>query len=285
MKIDAHQHFWKLDRGDYDWLTPDLEVLYRDFLPEDLSFHLKEKQVHRTIAVQAAPTIAETEYLLWLYEKYDFIAGVVGWLDFEASNFQNQYKRYKNIKGFVGIRPMLQDIEDDQWILRPKVLKHIELLAHDGFPLDILIHPRHLPHITKLMREFPTLRAVINHIAKPAISSGITDFWKDYLKELAGYENVMCKLSGIITEAKQPFSIHGIKPFVQHVVEVFGTEAVMFGSDWPVCLLAGSYQDVYQVLIDCLPDSLTSSDLKKIFGENAMRFYRLKPRGDFNEAG
>lgn len=281
MRVDAHQHFWRIDRGDYDWLSPELRVLYRDFLPEHLIGQLNEYKLDGSIAVQAAPTVAETEYLLQLYQQYDYIAGVVGWLDLEEEFFKKEYQRLKQVEGFIGIRPMLQDLPDDQWILRPRVLKNIELLVKDDFPIDILILPRHLPHINTLLREFPQLRAVIDHIAKPNISAGMTDFWRENIEELASYQNVMCKLSGMITEMKQPINKSEVQPFVQYILKVFGTESIMFGSDWPVCLLAGSYNEVYQTLVDVLPDDLTESDVKKIFGENAMRFYKLTPRGKF----
>jgi L-fuconolactonase len=283
MRIDAHQHFWKLDRGDYGWLTPELRPLYDDFLPDALISHLDNNNFQKTIVVQAAPTIAETEYLLSLYQKYEFLAGVVGWLDFEASNFKQEFERLLEFPGFVGVRPMLQDIEDDDWILRPTILKNIQLIAERDFPIDLLIKPRHLPYIRALLQEFPKLRAVINHIAKPNISSGISEDWKVSMQELAGYENVMCKLSGMITETEQPFLISEIRPFVHHIIRVFGTDAIMFGSDWPVCLLAGSYDNVYQTLIECLPDNHNCVDLEKLFGENAMKFYQLKSRRDSNE--
>ncbi|WP_026695328.1 amidohydrolase family protein [Peribacillus kribbensis] len=276
MRVDAHQHFWRLDRGDYGWLTPEFGMLYQDFLPDQIRPHLLKHDIQRTILVQAAPTIAETEYLLSLYARYDFIAGVVGWLDLEAGEFKKEFERLLDDQGFVGIRPMLQDLEDDQWILRPDVLKSIEILAERDFPIDLLIKPRHLPHIRTLMREFPELRAVINHIAKPDISSGLDKEWKEGIEELAGYPHIMCKLSGIITEAAQPYSVSQIRPFVHHVVEAFGKDRVMFGSDWPVCLLAGSYDDVYGALRNTLPDSI---DLQKLFGENAARFYQLKTKG------
>jgi L-fuconolactonase len=280
MRIDAHQHFWKINRGDYDWLNPELQVLYRDFLPEDLVPHLMEHRIDGTILVQAAPTIAETEYLLSLYKRNPFIAGVVGWLDLESEIFIDEYRRLREEEGFIGIRPMLQDLEDDQWILRPKVLKSIEQLASDDFPIDILVVPRHLPYIEKLMEYFPNLRAVIDHIAKPDISSGMTEAWMESIAKLARYQNVMCKMSGMITEMKQPLKRTELKPFINHILKCFGTEAVMFGSDWPVCLLAGSYRDVYQTLLAQLPPSLTTCEFTNIFGENAIKFYKLTPRSD-----
>jgi L-fuconolactonase len=275
MRIDSHQHFWKLARGDYDWLTPDFSVLYQDYLPEDLSQHLQPFRIDKTILVQAAPTIAETEFLLELYEQNEFIAGVVGWLDMESPSFASEYRRLRSHKGFVGIRPMLQDLEDDKWILRKSVLKNIELLVEDDFPIDLLIYPHHLPTIIQLLEVFPSLRAVINHLGKPRIAEQIIKPWKEQITEIASYKNVMCKLSGMVTEAGQEIQTSEIEPFVQHVIKVFGPHSVMFGSDWPVCLLKASYQDVVELLLSTLPDHLMDSDKAAIFGENAIRFYKL----------
>jgi L-fuconolactonase len=275
MRIDSHQHFWKLERGDYDWLTPDFSILYQDFLPEDLFQHLQPFSIDKTILVQAAPTIAETEFLLELYEQNDFIAGVVGWMDMESPSFASEYRRLRSQKGFVGIRPMLQDLEDDNWILRKSVLKNIELLIEDDFPIDILIYPRHLPTIIQLLEIFPSLRAVINHLGKPRIAEQIIKPWKEQISEIASYKNVMCKLSGMVTEASHQIQTSEIGPYVSHVINVFGPHSVMFGSDWPVCLLKASYQDVVGLLLSTLPEHLTESDKAAIFGENAIRFYKL----------
>lgn len=275
MRIDSHQHFWKLARDDYGWLTPDVSILYRDYLPDDLSHHLQTFQMDKTILVQAAPTIAETEFLLELYEQNDFIAGVVGWLDMESPSFVSDYRRLRSQKGFVGIRPMLQDLDDDKWILRNSVLKNIELLVEDDFPIDLLIYPRHLPTIIRLLKIFPSLRAVIDHLGKPRIAEQIIEPWKEHITEIACYKNVMCKLSGIVTEAGPQIQTSEIEPYIHHVLNVFGSQSVMFGSDWPVCLLKASYQDVVELLLSTLPDQLMESDMAAIFGENAFRFYKL----------
>ncbi|NYE03479.1 L-fuconolactonase [Bacillus niacini] len=275
MRIDSHQHFWKLARGDYDWLTPEHSLLYRDYLPEDFSQNLQSFQMDKTIVVQAAPTMAETKFLLELYEQNDFIAGVVGWLDMESPRFASEYRRLKNQKGFVGIRPMLQDLDDDKWILRNNVLKNIELLVEDDFPIDLLIYPRHLPVIIQLLKTFPSLRAVINHLGKPRIAEQIIEPWKEQITEIASYQHVMCKLSGMVTEAGPQIKNSEIEHYIHHVVNVFGSRSVMFGSDWPVCLLKTSYQDVVELLLSTLPDYVTESDREAIFGENAFRFYKL----------
>lgn len=228
-----------------------------------------------SVVVQAAPTINETEYLLGLYDRYEMIAGVVGWLDLESSDFNREFERLNQHPGFVGIRPMLQDIQDDKWILRPQVLKNIEILVEEDFPIDLLVLPRHLSYIVDLLNRFPGLRAVVDHAAKPNIKDRIMEPWKEQLAEIAAFDHVMCKLSGLITEADhEHWTDEQLKPYVHHVTDVFGTDSVMFGSDWPVCRLAGSYQNVYKALNWALPNSLTSEDLKDVFGRNAARFYK-----------
>ncbi|MFJ7668621.1 amidohydrolase family protein [Lysinibacillus sp. NPDC097195] len=276
MIIDSHQHFWKLSRNDYKWLTEDLLELYRDFMPNDLYPILNEHQIDKTIVVQAAPTIEETLFLLTLFEKYDWIAGVVGWLDFSSVNFQQNFEVLLRHPGFVGVRPMLQDLHEDDWILRPEVLKNVELLVQHDVPLDLLIKPRHIPYILELLKLFPKLRVVVNHIAKPNIAEQQLDGWKEAIEKIAMYPNAMCKLSGLVTEAThQNWTLEEFQPFITHVVNVFGTERVMFGSDWPVCNLSGTYNDVLMILMENLPAKLLGKDLEMIFGENAKRFYKL----------
>ena len=276
MIIDSHQHFWKLSRNDYKWLTEDLLELYRDFMPNDLYPILNEHQIDKTIVVQAAPTIEETLFLLTLFEKYDWIAGVVGWLDFSSVNFHQNFEVLLRHPGFVGVRPMLQDLHEDDWILRPDVLKNVELLVQHDVPLDLLIKPRHIPYILELLKLFPKLRVVVNHIAKPNIAEQQLDGWKEAIEKIAMYPNAMCKLSGLVTEAThQNWTLEEFQPFITHVVNVFGTERVMFGSDWPVCNLSGTYNDVLMILMENLPAKLLGKDLEMIFGENAKRFYKL----------
>lgn len=276
MIIDSHQHFWKLSRNDYKWLTEDLLELYRDFMPNDLYPILNEHQIDKTIVVQAAPTIEETLFLLTLFDKYDWIAGVVGWLDLSATNFQQHFEALLRHPGFVGVRPMLQDLPEDDWILRPEVLKNVDLLVQHDIPLDLLIKPRHFPYILELLKLCPNLRVVVNHIAKPNIAEQQLDSWKEAMEKIAMYPNAMCKLSGLVTEAThQNWTLAEFQPFITHVVNVFGTERVMFGSDWPVCNLSGTYNDVLMILMENLPANLLGKDLEMIFGENAKRFYKL----------
>ncbi len=201
MRIDAHQHYWQLSRGDYDWLTPELGALYRDFMPDDLEPMIRERGIRKTIAVQAAPTIEETEFLLGLAERYDSIAGVVGWLDFESGRFEDQFEAYREHAKFVGIRVMLQDREDAEWILRPVVAKRLRWLADRDVPVDLLVREHQLPCIAKLVEAVPRLRGVVDHIGKPNIAARSMSSWKISMEKIAANPNMYCKLSGMVTEA------------------------------------------------------------------------------------
>lgn len=277
MRIDAHQHYWKLSRGDYGWLSPDMTVLYRDYQPADLEPQLEKHEIERTIAVQAAPTVAETEYLLDLAERHESIAGVVGWLDLEGDRFEEELDRLSERPKFVGVRPMLQDIDDVDWVLRPQVVKNLGVLAKRGLTLDFLIRPRHLNNALEIVRRIPELKCVVDHIAKPDIKSGALDPWREKIARLAEHPNVYCKLSGMVTEADHAnWTVDDLRPFVRHAVECFGYDRVMFGSDWPVCLLAATYDQVVEACRELLSDGLTPKRERAVFGENAARFYGVE---------
>lgn len=276
MRIDSHQHYWQVSRGDYHWMTPDLPVLYRDYLPADLRPLLNEGGIQKTILVQAAQTTAETDFLLQLAKADDSIAGVVGWLDMESPEFPTQFERYRNNPQFIGLRPMLQDLPDDDWIVRPRVLDALRLVADADFPFEFLTYPRHLPFVLKVLESLPSLRVVLDHISKPEIRLGKQEPWRTWIAQVAQHPNLLCKLSGMITEADhQRWSPNDLRPYVDHIVQCFGTDRLMFGSDWPVCLLAGSYRQTIAALKELLPSNLTEADDQKIFGENAEHFYKL----------
>ncbi|MFD2130607.1 amidohydrolase family protein [Pseudogracilibacillus auburnensis] len=274
MRIDSHQHFWKLSRGDYNWLTPDFGILYQDYLPNDLLEDLKKHQIDKTILVQAADSIEETYYMFELMENHHFIAGVVGWLDFEADDFTEQLKRMMKVAGFVGVRPMLQDIEDDNWVLREKVVNNIKVLHELQIPLDILIYPRHLKVIKQLLEMIPNLKCVIDHLAKPQIKEKQFDTWSKEIAAIASFPNVYCKISGVITEADHKhWSAEDCRQYILHCINVFTEDRIMFGSDWPVCLLAGSYSEVYDTADIVIKDMLDENGWKKFYGKNAEDFY------------
>jgi len=276
MRIDSHQHYWKVERGDYQWMTRAVPVLYRDYLPSDLRPCLLRHNIQKTVLVQAAQTVAETDFLLGLAAEDDSIAGVVGWLDMEDPDFPAQFDRYRKMPKFIGLRPMLQDIPDDRWILRPNVLSALEVVAESDFPFEFLTYPRHLPFVLEVLESVPRLRAVIDHISKPEIRSGKLDPWRSWITRLAERPNLYCKLSGMITEADhRHWSPGDLRPYVNHVIQCFGFDRVMFGSDWPVCLCAGSYDEVIGALGEVLSSQLDADTESKLFGENAIRFYKL----------
>jgi L-fuconolactonase len=277
MRIDAHQHFWKVSRGDYHWMSPNLPILYRDFMPEDLLPLLKQLRFDKTIVVQAAQTVAETDFLLELAKQHEFIAGVVGWLDLESAQFEQQFARYRKVEKFIGLRPMLQDLDDDAWICRPQVLGNLKLVAEARFPFEFLTYTRHIPYVLRALEAVPALHAVIDHISKPEIKTKKLEPWKTLMAEAAKHPNLFCKLSGMITEADHAsWGVDDLRPYLEHVVGSFGWDRVLFGSDWPVCLLAGYYAQVYGALREVLSSQLDAEREAKVFGQNAARFYQLK---------
>jgi L-fuconolactonase len=276
MRIDGHQHFWKANRGDYHWMDPSVPILCRDYLPGDLRPHLEKHGIARTILVQAAQTIEETDFLLELAAQNPFIAGVVGWLDMESPDFPRQFELYRRNPRFLGLRPMLQDISDSQWIVRPQVLKSLQLIADADLPFEFLTYTRHLPYVLQALESVGPLRAVIDHISKPEIREGKLEPWKQLMAQAAQHKNLHCKLSGMITEADpRHWSADNLRPYIEHTVDCFGWDRVIFGSDWPVCLLAGSYDQVIQTLIEVLEPRMDAKSEEKLFGRNAINFYKL----------
>lgn len=252
MIIDSHQHFWKLDRGDYDWLTPDLAALYRDFLPEDLAPLLQEAGVDGTIVVQAAATVAETEYMLSLADRHDWILGVVGWVDFESPEAPATIARLAAHPKLVGLRPMIQDIPDDDWMLRDGLRPAIAAMIAENLTFDALVMPRHLGHLKTFLARYPDLRVVVDHCAKPEIRNGEFAPWAAGISEIAAVESTFCKLSGLVTEASETWSPADLARYIEHVLEVFGPGRVLFGSDWPVLNLQSEYGQWHALVRDAL---------------------------------
>jgi L-fucono-1,5-lactonase len=276
--LDAHHHLWRVSRGDYHWMSPDMTVLARDYLIEDLEPHLRKSSVARTVLVQAAQTEAETDFLLDLASRSDFIAGVTGWLDLADPGFPERLARYRLHPKFVAVRPMLQDLADDAWILKPTVLRNLGHLAELGFPFEFLTFPRHLPHVLRALEETPGLHAVIDHLSKPPIASGEIEPWASLIRRVAKFTDVQCKLSGMVTEADHArWSPDSLAPYVHHVVDIFGVDRLMFGSDWPVCRLAAEYGEVVNALRTILGVRLGPQETEKVFRGNAERFYGLAP--------
>lgn len=275
MRIDAHQHYWKVDRGDYDWITPDLQVLNQDYLLEDLMPHLKEHRLDGTIVVQAAATREETDYLLSLAESTDSIFGVVGWVDLNDTNCVQQSERFLSHPKCVGFRVMIQEMSDATAILEPHYVEALRWFAKKEVPIDLLVVSHQLEPLIQLLDQVPGLRGVIDHIAKPRIADQVREPWASQMKELAKHQGLYCKLSGMVTEADHTeWKPADFAYYIQYVLELFGSRRVMFGSDWPVCLLAASYDQVIDVLLEAIPDHFTDEDKQRLFGLNAKEFYR-----------
>ncbi len=257
-------------------MSPAVQALCRDYLPADLRPSLERHRIDKTILVQAAQTVAETDFLLELATNDDSIAGVVGWLDMEDAGFIQQFQEYRKKAKFIGLRPMLQDLEDDRWILRPQVLHALRIVADADFPFEFLTFPRHLPFVLQALESIPHLRVAIDHISKPEIRAGTLEPWKNCMAQLAGHPNLYCKLSGMVTEADHAsWTADDLRPYIGHVVECFGFDRLMFGSDWPVCLLAASYDRVIEAARAILMPVLDEVAERKLFGETAARFYKL----------
>lgn len=275
MRVDAHQHFWKLSRGDYDWLTDDLAKIRRDFLPEHLKPHLAAAGVDRTILVQAAETLAETEFLLRLADENALIGAVVGWVDLGTSQAKANLDRLALHPRLKGIRPVLQDMADPLFVLHPEVLADIAHAHELGLRFDALIRPRHLPVITALADRFPGLPIVVDHVAKPFIAKGVTQPWGDDFRALARRGNVCVKISGMVTEAADDWTAADLRPYVDHLKDLFGAHRLMFGSDWPVLELAGTYEGWHSAVKE-LTSLWTAAEQADFFGGTAARFYGIQ---------
>ncbi len=276
LRVDGHQHFWSLQRDDYGWLTPELQVLYRDFAPADLSPLLDQAGIDQTILVQAAASVAETEYLLDIAEQHQFVAGVVGWVDMESvpQAIKNLH-RLARYQKFVGIRPMIQDIDDPAWIDRPEFGTIFDTLVEKKLCFDALVRSIHLPWLLKCLLRHPQLRAVIDHGAKPDIAAGEWQPWADGISAIANQTSVYCKISGLITEAGDSHSYDDVMPYLDHLLDVFGPQRLIWGSDWPVLNLAGDYQGWHDASTAQF-ETLTEQDRDDILGRNAIGFYNIK---------
>ena len=275
-RIDSHQHFWTLARNDYGWLTPELTTLYRDFQPEHLAPLLSAANIDATVLVQAAPTVEETTYLLSLAEEWDVIAGVVGWVDMTRGHeaVATLTRLAQNPK-FRGIRPMIQEIEDPEWMLDQRLAPVFEALIEQDLCFDALVKPEHLPYLLELLRRYPALKMVIDHGAKPRIAAAEWAPWAEDMARIASGAAVYCKLSGLITEAAPQQTDADIRPYFDHLLRLFGAERLLWGSDWPVLNLAGDYAGWHKTCRQWTAE-LSAAERGAIFGDNAIRFYGLK---------
>jgi L-fuconolactonase len=270
--IDSHQHFWRLDRGDYGWLTPAVGSIYRDYLPRDLEPHLARHGISATILVQAAPTVAETRYLLELARENSFVAGVVGWVDFAAPDATATIDALCADDKLVGLRPMIQDIPDTEWMLEEQLAGAFEAMIDHGLVFDALVKTEHLPALRELIARYPDLRMVLDHAAKPQFDGDLAE-WKRETAALASESGIVCKLSGLVTEAgsADPAVLRGC---VEHLLEHFGARRMMWGSDWPVCELVCSYGE-WRAASDALISHLDETAREQIYSEVARDTYGI----------
>jgi L-fuconolactonase len=272
--VDAHQHFWKYDPAQYPWIQADWP-LRRDFLPPDLGPHLRGLGFDGCVAVQARQTLEETEWLLSLAAKYDFIKCVVGWVDLRSEGLDAQLECFARNPKFKGVRHVLQDEPDDRFMLREDFLRGIVRLAKWKLTYDILIFPRHIPFATELARRFPHQPFVLDHMAKPAIAAGQFTDWARDIRELARCENVFCKMSGLVTEASwRRWKPDDFRFCLETVWTAFSEDRLMIGSDWPVCLLSGDYAETMNLALEFLAQ-FSAAAREKVIGGNACRFYGI----------
>jgi L-fucono-1,5-lactonase len=271
--IDSHQHFWQVGRFDYPWMSDG--ILCRDYLPTDLAPILQQNHVDKTVLVQASNSVAESKWLLELANANSFIAGIVGWVDLTSPDCISQLNELCADPKFKGVRHLVESEPSDKWLIQPAVLASLQQLSRRGLSYDLLVHTRHLKHIPRVVESCPDLKFVIDHLAKPPIARNEIDEWSQALKPLAKYPNISCKLSGLVTEANwSSWQADDLRPYVDVALESFGPDRLMFGSDYPVCLLASSYDRVLDSFQEILK-SLSDADRDKIFARNAEKFYRL----------
>ena len=283
MKIDSHQHYWHFNTADYGWMGEDMSGIKRDFLPTDLLPELKSIDFDGSVAVQARQSLEETNWLLQLADEHPHIKGVVGWLDLQSEQAEEQIAAFAKHPKAVGVRHVIHDEEDIDFMLRPAFIRGVQLLEKYHLAYDILIFPTHLANTIEFVKQFSEKQTfVVDHIAKPLIKDGIVSPWKEDIAALATFPNVYCKLSGMVTEADwNIWTPENIRPYLDVVMEAFGPERILIGSDWPVCLVAGKYSEVMQVVIDYI-SIFTEKEQALMLGENAAKAYKipLTPKGE-----
>lgn len=274
MRIDSHQHFWKFDPIRDAWIDASMEKIARDFLPEDLKPLLDQSKIDGCVAVQADQSETETDFLLDFAGRYDFVKGVVGWVDLRSPQLSERLEHYCNNSFFKGVRHIVQ-AEKDGFMLQESFLKGIQQLKDFNLTFDILIFPHQLEEAVALVKKNPEQAFVLDHIAKPYIKDKKIDQWAKHINQLAAHQNVYCKLSGLLTEADwNHWQEEDFTAYLTVIMEAFGTDRMMYGSDWPVCLLAGSYPHVVRIVENFI-SSMSTNDQKKIMGQNAHHFYNL----------
>ena len=275
MIIDAHHHFWLLSRGDYEWLTPETGKLYRDFQPEDLNDDLSKSGISGTVLIQAAPTEAETHDLLEIADRWPKALGVVGWTDLTSQASHRRLEGLARHPMLKGIRPMLQDERDPDWILQSQVSESLKIIQTLGLAFDALVRPRHLKSLALATDRHPGLRIVIDHAGKPEIEKGEFDDWAMDIKALSERPNIFCKLSGLLTEAGSRTADNDLRPYIDHLLNCFGPRRLMWGSDWPVLLGKSGYSQWFDQAVR-LTAELGTREKQWLFGRTAAAFYNIK---------
>jgi L-fuconolactonase len=274
MLVDAHQHFWRLADRNGMWPPPELGAIYRDFLPGDLAPLLERHGVAKTVLVQSMPNEEDTLFMLDLARHHPFVGGVVGWVDMKAPTAAARIDALAADPGLKGLRPMLQDLDDERWIDDEALAPAIQAMLRHQLSFDALVLPRHLPALLAFAERYPQLPIVIDHGAKPCIAHRLLEPWAGDIARLAAMPQVHCKLSGLVTEAGPDWDASRLRPYAEHLLANFGPQRLIWGSDWPVLNLAGNYAS-WIAVCESLLDGLDESDRRAIFGLNARRFYRI----------
>lgn len=275
MVIDSHQHFWKYEPVKHSWIDDDMSVIRRDFSPSDLAKVYQENSIDGCVAVQADQTLEETDFLIDLASINNFIKGIVGWVDLRAENIENVLEKYSTDKIVKGFRHVVQGEADHNFLLRPNFSRGISLLEKHNFTYDILVFPHQLGSVLEFVKKFPHQKFVIDHIAKPYIKDGYFEGWATMMTAIGKHKNVSCKMSGMVTEADfNTWTPEQIHPYMDTALEAFGSKRILFGSDWPVCLVAGNYSKIKKLTTDFI-SQLSKIEQNSIMGNNAIEFYNL----------
>lgn len=274
-KIDAHHHFWKYDPVEYDWISDDMKAIRRSFLPDDLNAEIKRAGVDGVVSVQARQTVEETKVLLGFAQQHDFIRGVVGWVPLTDPKVYTVLDQFAGNKHLKSVRHVIQGEPDEHYILRADFNAGIRVLQHYGLAYDILIFERHLPQTIQFVDKHPHQVFIVDHLAKPRVRENVLSPWRENIHELSKREHVYCKISGLVTEADyHNWTEERLQPYMETVLQAFGPRRVMFGSDWPVCLVACTYQRWFQI-VTRLVSKLSPDEQAQVMGGTAIRAYRL----------
>lgn len=275
MKIDSHQHFWHFIEKDFGWMNDHMQAIKKDQLPEDFASELHAVGFDGSVAVQARQSLEETNWLLKLAGSIDFIKGVIGWVDLQGAGIEKQLEYYSKFSKLVGIRHVVHDEPKNDFILQSDFLRGIKLLQKYSLAYDLLVFPKHLPNVIKVVEQFPEQIFILDHLAKPMIKNSVISPWKEDIQCLAKYPNVFCKVSGMVTEADwNQWKPDDFTPYIDVVFNAFGCNRIMIGSDWPVCKLTGSYHQVLNIVLSYI-ENFTEKDKGMVLGGTACKAYKI----------